>query len=158
MSHPYDMGDKKKMSVLGPTLKFKGELSASEDLLIQGQVEGSINHTSNLTIGSEGNVRANVRAEHISVEGKVEGDLVGTTSVVVKESSHVTGNIYSPTVTLREGSRFNGKIDMSGKDMPQADAPNKAQKQATPEKVPTQAAENDDGETGDGKKQAAGAA
>jgi cytoskeletal protein CcmA (bactofilin family) len=114
MSHPYDMGDKKQHSVLGPTLKFKGELTAEEDLLIQGTVEGSIKHTSNLTIGKEGTVKADVKAEHISVEGKVDGDLVGRTSVVVKESANVTGNIFSPTVTLREGSKFNGKIDMSG--------------------------------------------
>ncbi len=128
MSHPYDMGDKKKVSVLGPTLKFKGELTASEDLLIQGQVEGSITHTSKLTIGPEGVLNANVRADHISVEGTVTGDLVATSSVVVTETSEIHGNIYSPTVTLREGSRFNGKIDMSGKDQPDIQTPGKSEK------------------------------
>jgi cytoskeletal protein CcmA (bactofilin family) len=116
MSHPYDMGDKKKVSVLGPTLKFKGELSASEDLLIQGQVEGSITHTSKLTIGPEGVINANVRADHIAVEGTVNGDLFAKLSIVVAESSQINGNIYCPTVSLREGARFNGRIDMSGKE------------------------------------------
>ena len=46
MSHPYDMGEKKRASILGPTLKFKGELTANEDLVIQGQIEGSIKHNS----------------------------------------------------------------------------------------------------------------
>lgn len=116
MSHPFDMGDKRKVSVLGPTLKFKGELSASEDLLIQGQVEGSITHTSRLTIGPEGVLNANIHADHIAVEGTVTGDLVAKTSVVVTETSQINGNIYSPTVTLREGAKFTGKIDMSGRE------------------------------------------
>lgn len=116
MSHPFDMGDKKKVSVLGPTLRFKGELTASEDLLIQGQVEGSITHTSRLTIGPEGVLNASIHADHIAVEGTVNGDLVAKTSVVVAETSQINGNIYSPTVTLREGAKFTGKIDMSGRE------------------------------------------
>lgn len=127
MSHPYDMGDKKKVSVLGPTLKFKGELTASEDLLIQGQVEGSITHTSKLTIGPEGVLNANVRADHIAIEGTVTGDLMAKTSVVVAETSEINGNIYSPTVTLREGAKFNGKIDMSGKELPNVETPVKSE-------------------------------
>jgi len=127
MSNPYDTGKHKKESVLGPTLKFKGDLTASEDLLIQGKVEGSIKHTSNLTIGEEGNVKANIEAEFICVEGKVSGDLQGSKSVVIKDTANIEGNIYSPTVSLLEGSTFNGKIDMSGKERPQAETPQASQ-------------------------------
>lgn len=123
MSNPYDTGKHKKESVLGPTLKFKGDLTASEDLLIQGKVEGSIKHTSNLTIGQEGKVKANIEAEFICVEGQVNGDLQGSKSVVVKDTANIDGNIYSPTVSLLEGSKFNGKIDMSGKERSQAETP-----------------------------------
>ncbi len=116
MSDPYDFGEKKSMSVLGPSLSFKGELRAEEDLLIQGKVEGSIKHTSNLTIGEQGKIKADVKAEFIAVEGKVTGDLKGTKSIVIKDTADVDGNIYSPTVSLHEGATFNGKIDMSGKE------------------------------------------
>ena len=128
MSHPYDLGEKKKASILGPTLKFKGELTANEDLVIQGQVEGSIKHSSNLTIGEAGKLKANIEADHVAIEGAVTGDIAGETSVVVKESANVDGNIYSPTVTLREGATFNGKIDMSGKDRAEKSKPPKAKK------------------------------
>ncbi len=128
MSHPYDLGEKKTASILGPTLKFKGELTANEDLVIQGQVEGSIKHSSNLTIGEEGKLKASVEADHIAVEGKVEGDISGATSVVVKESANVDGNIFSPTVTLREGATFNGRIDMSGKKEASEERPKKLRK------------------------------
>lgn len=130
MSHPYDLGDKKQTSILGPTLKFKGELTANEDLLIQGQIEGSIKHTSNLTIGEEGKLKADVVAEHISVEGHVDGDLEGRNSVVVTNSANVSGNIFSPVVTLHEGATFNGRIDMSGDAKPQEETPPKSEKKA----------------------------
>ena len=77
MSNPYDKPTSTTSSVLGPTLKFKGELTANEDLLIQGQIEGTINHSSSLTVGQDGQLKANVKAEYISVEGKVDGDLSG---------------------------------------------------------------------------------
>ena len=115
MSNPYETAKRKRTSVLGPTLRFKGELSAEEDLLIQGRVEGSIKHSSSLTIGEEGRVKADIEAECIAVEGKVNGDLSGSQSVVVRDSADIDGNIFSPVVTLLEGAKFNGSIDMSGK-------------------------------------------
>ena len=138
MGDPYDYGKKKSISVLGPTLSFKGELKAEEELLIQGRIEGSIEHTSNLTIGEEGKVKADIKAAFIAVEGKVEGDLQGTESVVIKQTADVEGNIFSPTVSLHEGSTFNGKIDMSGKEPAKARLPSSA-----PETVAAVAAETD---------------
>jgi cytoskeletal protein CcmA (bactofilin family) len=114
MSNPYDNAKTRSASVLGPTLKFKGELSADEDLLIQGKVEGSIRHTSSLTIGESGHVKADTSAEYIVVEGSVDGDLHGVKSVKVRESAKINGNISSPSVSLVEGATFNGNIDMTG--------------------------------------------
>lgn len=114
MSNPYD-NVAEKLSVLGPTLLFKGELSADEDLMLRGRVEGSINHTATLRIGKEGSVVGNITAKYITVEGRVEGDLHGNGSVTVKESADIDGNIYSPTVSLLEGANFNGMIEMKKK-------------------------------------------
>ena len=125
MDNPYNTGHEKGSSVLGPTLKFKGELRADEDLLIRGQIEGSIQHSSNLKIGKEGNIKAEVTAEYIEVHGEVDGNLTGSKSVVVRDSANVSGNIYSPTVSLHEGAKFNGSIDMSGDAKPAEKAPEK---------------------------------
>lgn len=111
MSNPHNNASD-KMSILGPTLVFKGELIAEEDLILKGRVEGSIRHTATLKIGKEGSVKGNVKAKHITVEGTVEGDLVATESITVQASARVTGNIYSRSVSLIEGSRFKGSIDM----------------------------------------------
>jgi cytoskeletal protein CcmA (bactofilin family) len=99
-------------SVLGPTLRFKGELVADEDLLIQGQVEGSIEHSQNLTIGTEGGVKGNIRARTVIIDGTVEGDVYGVESVSVRETARVRGNIFAPRVGLADGAKFTGRIDM----------------------------------------------
>ena len=114
MSDPYDSASE-RMSVLPPTLKFKGELTAEEDLLIQGTVEGSIHHSQRVTVGKEGTVKANIRAQVIKVEGTVEGDLHAARSVYVGESGNLRGNIHAPSVSIVEGSRFNGAVDMESR-------------------------------------------
>ena len=112
MSNPYDNDKGNISSVLGPTLKFKGELTADEDLLIKGRIEGSIRHSSSLTVGDGGHVKANVAAEYIVVEGRVQGDLNGSKCVKIRDTAKIDGNIVSPSVSLVEGATFNGKIDM----------------------------------------------
>jgi cytoskeletal protein CcmA (bactofilin family) len=101
-------------SVLGTTLVFKGDLSADEDLLILGRVEGSIKHTQRLTIGEQGTVSANIEAKFITVEGTVTGDLRAETSLLLKETAKIRGNIYAPSLVIAEGARFSGNIDMGG--------------------------------------------
>src|SRR5258708_33590340 len=104
-----------RASVLGPPLYFKGDLSAEEYLLIQRRVEGTITHTQRLTVGPQGTVKANIRAQLIIVEGTVDGDLTAEKSVFVKETAKVVGNIFAPTVSILEGAAFSGRIDMDGK-------------------------------------------
>ena|SRR5450631_630756 len=114
MSNPQNSATD-RASVLGPTLYFKGDLSAEEDLLIQGRVEGSITHTQRLTVGAQGTVKANIRAQLIIVEGTVDGDLQAEKSVFLKETAKVCGNIFAPTVSILEGACFSGNVDMDGK-------------------------------------------
>jgi cytoskeletal protein CcmA (bactofilin family) len=105
----------RNVAVLGPTLRFKGELSAEEDFILQGRIEGSINHTQSVTIGTEGSVLGNIHARMVTVDGSVEGDLHGTESVVVNATGRVTGNIFAPRVGIVDGALFNGRIDMSAR-------------------------------------------
>jgi cytoskeletal protein CcmA (bactofilin family) len=111
MSNPYGTVSE-RTSVLGPTLHFKGELHADEELLIKGRIEGSITHTQRLTVCPEGTVTANIRAQVIVVEGTVNGDLQAEKSVVVRETAKLRGNIAAPSVSIVEGAHFTGGIDM----------------------------------------------
>jgi cytoskeletal protein CcmA (bactofilin family) len=101
-----------KVSVLGKTLVFKGELSADEDIILQGRVEGSIHHTQSVTVGIDGVVIGDTHARSIVVEGTVEGDLHGVVSVLIAASATVRGNISAPRVGIMEGANFNGSVDM----------------------------------------------
>jgi cytoskeletal protein CcmA (bactofilin family) len=114
MSKPHDSA-RERPSTLGPTLYFKGDLSAEEDLLIQGRVEGSITHTQRLTVGAQGTIKANIRAQSIIIEGTVEGDLRAEQSIVVKETAKISGNISAPSISIVEGACFKGNIDMDDK-------------------------------------------
>ena len=104
-----------KIAVLGPTLHFKGELSAEEDFIFQGRIEGSITHTQSVTIGMEGSVAGNIQARLITIDGTVEGDLHASESVIVHETGRVTGNIYAPRVGIVEGAFFSGRVEMVGR-------------------------------------------
>jgi cytoskeletal protein CcmA (bactofilin family) len=103
----------RKEMVLGKTLVFRGELSADEDLILQGRVEGSIHHSQSLTVGVDGVVMGDIHAANITVEGKVEGNLHGSVSVLIGASANVQGNIIAPRVGIREGAQFNGSVEMS---------------------------------------------
>ena len=101
-----------KVSVLGPSLRFKGELVADEDLVIQGQVEGSILHTRSLTIGAQGRVQGDVKARRITVEGTVQGDLYALEGVTLRQGALVVGNLYANKISIAEGAKLNGRVDM----------------------------------------------
>lgn len=107
---------RRKTSVIGPTLKFKGELSANEDLIIEGEIEGTIAHQDkNLTVGKEGRVNADINARTVEIYGKVEGDIHGEDVVKLAKSADVRGNVYCARIIMEEGARFSGSIDMSQK-------------------------------------------
>lgn len=152
MEDPYNTGRDRASSVLGPTLTFKGELTADEDLLIRGRIEGTIRHSSNLKVGKEGKIAAEVSAKYIEVLGEVRGDLKGESSVVVKQSADVSGNIFSPSVSLHEGAKFNGSIDMSDDAVARAEAPAEAAAKADDETDAPEAGKNADGGSNTGGK------
>lgn len=101
-----------KGSTLGATLRFKGDLVADEDLVVQGQIEGSILHTRSLTIGAQGQVRGDIRARRIVVEGSVEGNLYALETVSLRPGATVRGDIFAAGVSMEDGARLIGRIDM----------------------------------------------
>jgi len=109
MSNPYQTADERR-SVLGPTVRFKGELCADEDLVIEGRLEGSIRHTERVTIGRFANVKAQVHAQTVVVEGTIEGDVHATSSVSVSQSGTLRGDVHSPSFTVVAGARFSGNV------------------------------------------------
>lgn len=103
----------RNVSVIGPTLIFKGDLIADEDLVIEGQIEGTIaHHNKNLTVGKQGRVKADLHANSIIVEGELVGDMHGDEVVSLAKGADVTGNIFCRRVVIKDGARFKGRINM----------------------------------------------
>ena len=98
---------------IGKSVIVKGELSGSEDLYLDGEVEGSIELRSHsLTIGPNGRVRANVFAKDVVVHGKIEGNINGTERVELRKSAVLTGDITTQRIVIEDGAFFKGSIDI----------------------------------------------
>ncbi len=97
---------------IGKSVVIKGELSGSEDLYVDGTVEGTIELKSNsLIIGPNGNVKAKVNAKSVTVQGKVEGNVRGVERVELHKSAMLTGDITTQRIAIEEGAFFKGKVD-----------------------------------------------
>jgi cytoskeletal protein CcmA (bactofilin family) len=106
-----------KAAVIGAGIKINGEISGSENLLIEGHVDGQINLAGNdVTIGKSGRIVADVTAKTIRVAGEVNGDLKAKERVVISGSGNVRGNVVAPRVVLEDGAIFKGSIDMDPGD------------------------------------------
>lgn len=103
----------REAAVIGPSIHIDGDLRGEEDLVIEGEVNGTVQLRNNtLTIGAQGKVSADVFAHSIYVEGFMEGDLFGSERVCIRKSAQVRGNITSPRISLEDGARFKGSIEM----------------------------------------------
>ena len=100
-------------AMIGASIHIDGDLRGEEDLLIEGEVNGTVQLKNNsLTIGPQGKVRADVYAQSIIVDGFMEGDLYGSERVAIRKNAQVRGNVTSPRVSLEEGAKFKGAIEM----------------------------------------------
>ena len=98
---------------IGKSVVIKGELSGSEDLYVDGNVEGSIelrNHS--LTVGPNGNVKANVSAKSVVIQGKLDGSVSASERVELQKSAVVTGDLTTQRIAIEEGAFLKGKIDI----------------------------------------------
>ena len=124
-------------AVIGPSIHIDGDVRGEEDLLIEGEVSGTVQLKNNsLTIGPQGKVRADVYAHSIYVDGYLEGDLFGSERVNVRKSATVKGNITSPRVSLEDGAKFKGAIEMdpqAGQNANRGPQPQRPPQQAQPQ-------------------------
>jgi len=100
-------------SMIGSGVNIQGDLISEEDLVIQGQINGSITaEASEVVVGTEGSLTACIRARVVKIEGSVTGDITATEKVIVAKTGDVTGNIQAPRVNLEDGAKFKGSIEM----------------------------------------------
>lgn len=123
-----------QIAVIGRSIKIEGDLRGEEDLLIEGDVSGTIqlpDHS--LTIGKEGRINADAYAKSVTVDGEMNGDLYGSECVSIRSSARVEGNVIASHVSLEEGARFKGSIDMDPKRVESALGDRRGPRAMTPD-------------------------
>jgi cytoskeletal protein CcmA (bactofilin family) len=109
---------------LSPGIRIKGEITGSEDLFIDGNVEGKVTfHNAVLTVGPNANVKADIDAREIVVRGRVEGRLDGSERVHIGNTARVNGDIRSSRIAIEDGAEFRGKVEAGKAPSRPADNP-----------------------------------
>jgi cytoskeletal protein CcmA (bactofilin family) len=105
------------LAQIGKSVVIKGELSGSEDLYIDGHVEGSIALKSHsLTVGPNGQVKASIDAKGVVVQGKLEGNIQAADRVELRKSAVVAGDIATQRISIEEGAFLKGKVEVNRND------------------------------------------
>jgi cytoskeletal protein CcmA (bactofilin family) len=102
-----------QFAVIGRSIQINGDVKGDEDLMIEGDVSGTVelrNHS--LTVGKEGKVKANIFARAITVDGTTEGDMSASERIAVRATANVRGNLLAPRVSIEDGARVKGSIEM----------------------------------------------
>jgi cytoskeletal protein CcmA (bactofilin family) len=110
-------------TVIGKSVTIRGELTGSEDLFMDGQVEGTITLTaSRLTIGPNGRVSADISVQDIIIFGKVDGNIKATGSIDLRQSAVVTGDVFAGRLAIEESAVIKGRVELNptGATAPQA--------------------------------------
>ncbi len=111
---------------IGKSINIKGELSGSEDIYVDGQVDGSIQMSGNsLTIGSNGRVHANVSAKNVTVSGSLDGNILASERTELRKTAVVNGDVQTKRIAIEEGAYFKGKLEILPESKGQPGAENK---------------------------------
>ncbi len=103
-------------SSIGPGLRVNGHVAGDEDLVVEGYVEGKIELPGNLVrVGAQGRVKADIHGRVADIAGQIEGNVFAEEQVLVRASGTVRGNLTAPRVSLEDGAKFKGAIDMEPK-------------------------------------------
>lgn len=108
-----DMPKTGEFAHIGKSVVIKGELSGSEDLYVDGTVEGTIQlQGNNLIIGPNGHVHADVNAKGVVVQGKLEGNIRASERAELRKSAVIVGDIATQRIAIEDGAYFKGKVDI----------------------------------------------
>ena len=99
-------------AAIGPSMYIKGDISTHEELLVDGEVEGSVESHSLLTVGPNGNVRANIKAREVIIFGRVHGNVDVTEKLAIREQGSLVGDIKTAGISIDDGAYFKGSIDI----------------------------------------------
>jgi cytoskeletal protein CcmA (bactofilin family) len=103
----------RQTAVIGRSMRIKGEIHSEEDLVIDGEVEGTLELRGRLTLGSTGKVTANVRATEVVIAGALRGNVDASEKVILRAGAHIVGDVKTASIVIEDGAFFKGGIDIA---------------------------------------------
>ena len=100
------------MAVIGPSMEIKGDIRSREELMVEGDVEGTIESYSTVTIGANGKVKANIKAREVAIYGSVRGNIEVAEKIAIREKGSLIGDIKTAGISIDDGAYFKGSIDI----------------------------------------------
>ncbi len=120
LSEPSSSTSNQGQTILGRSIVLRGELSGTEDLVIEGQFDGNISAQDNsLTVGPQGHVKAEVRARRVVIHGSVSGNISAREKIEIRKSGHVEGDLMAASIAIEDGAYFKGGIEILREDAPE---------------------------------------
>ncbi len=102
----------RQTAVIGPSMHIIGEIRTDEELLVDGEVEGSLESHSLLTVGKNGRVHANIKAREVVIYGSVHGNVEAGEKIAIREQGSLVGDIKTAGISIDDGAYFKGSIDI----------------------------------------------
>lgn len=99
-------------TVIARGVKVEGDFNSEGDVVIEGQVKGSLKTTASLTVGSEAVINANVKASTANVSGTIEGHITVENELIVTSSAKIVGDITAETLSVERGAKMEGKVSI----------------------------------------------
>lgn len=120
----------KQTAIIGASMHIKGDIRTREELLVDGEVEGSMESQSLLTVGPNGKVRANIKAREVAIYGSVRGNVEVSEKLSIREQGSLIGDIKSAGISIDDGAYFKGSIDITRPEPKAVVRPLKSEAQA----------------------------
>ena len=108
-----NVAEPRQSASIGASMRIKGEIHTQEELLVDGEVEGSMESQSLVTVGPKGKVRANIKAREVVIYGEVRGDVEVSHKLAIREQGSLVGNVKSAGISIDDGAYFKGSIDIT---------------------------------------------
>jgi cytoskeletal protein CcmA (bactofilin family) len=100
-------------AVIGGTMRIKGEILSTADVVIDGEVEGKLEARDRLTIGAAGKADAAIKASEVVVAGTVKGNVEATQRIVLRKGANLVGDVKTAGIVIEDGAYFRGGIDIA---------------------------------------------
>jgi cytoskeletal protein CcmA (bactofilin family) len=123
----------RQIASIGSSMFIRGDIRSAEELLVDGEVEGSLESHSLITVGTNGKVRANIKAREVVIFGCVDGNIEASEKIAIREQGSLKGDIKTAGISIDDGAYFKGSIDIVRPDTRVNSKPARSQSQSHPQ-------------------------